>query len=70
MKTFSIGSCKKVIKEEVRNSVCEVSILHTFEKIEDTLDWIVKKHGLKSKSLYPSIHNQEYENTLLFLQNE
>ena len=35
-----------VILEEVPQLQCEVSLLHSFEKARDALDWEVGKHGI------------------------
>ena len=79
LKTFSIyNSEPKIIKEEVQNLICEVFILHSFEKIDNISDWIIGKHGLlkKNEVSYPEFSNSEgseFSNNrgkLLFLPNE
>lgn len=35
-----------VMLEEVPQLECEVSLLHSFEKVCDPLDWVVGKHGI------------------------
>ena len=32
--------------EEIPHLECEVSLLHSFEKVCDPLDWVVGKHGI------------------------
>ncbi|KAK8792354.1 hypothetical protein WA538_003741, partial [Blastocystis sp. DL] len=35
-----------VMLEEIPHLECEVSLLHSFEKVCDPLDWVVGKHGI------------------------
>ena len=43
---FSDDRFRPVMLEEVPHLECEVSLLHSFEKARNPLDWEVGKHGI------------------------